>query len=118
MVDAEYLKTLEKRRADIDEILNKLKSAEGVEPKIDIQEGISKRIAAIEVWKHLNRAKMASALSIGGFLVVGLCFTFGILAGSIAALIFSFGFGFYMFSVIREQKRLEFLYNINPKVKF
>lgn len=78
---------------------------------------VHKRIAALEVLKHLKMAKTSN--------IVGMVMAFAIVLGSMFSqsvamalvLIACVAFGFFLFRIIKEIQRLEYIYRLNPKVK-
>ena len=82
---------------------------------IDIQEGITKKQAAIEVHKQLNSNKITSLMAVIGFLVVAGASTVKAMYGSIAALVFCVAILVMLATTLRDMKRLEITYQINPK---
>lgn len=84
-----------------------------------VPEGISKRIAALELYKQLSRIKNLSLLSITSYMfILIIYFFFGLLFAAVVVLLFLIGVVFlYLYPGIRELKRLEITYNIDPKTK-
>ncbi len=73
---------------------------------------ITRKVATLEVLKHLGTAKITGLISIAGFFCTSLAATFNKAWGAMAAFVFSMAIIFYLFSVIKEIKRLQHYYKV------
>jgi len=105
---------LEKMKKDTELRLKQIQ-AEQVKVEPTIEEGITKRQAALEVYTRLKQSRFISIISVIGFLIVAGAATINQILGSVMALVFSVSVMVYMAIVVKEMNALKFNYKINKK---